>query len=89
LVDASDRRNCCLGSRGLPKGSATERRKRATHFEGAHFVFETGDIRILRDGRVQVTVVVPHDSVDGALKLRTSYGILLEARVAAVKRKAP
>ena len=58
-------------------------------FTEAHFVFETGDIKIARDGRAQITVYVPYDSVNEALKLRSSYGILLEAKVKPVTRKSP
>jgi len=48
-----------------------------------------GTIKILSNGCAQVTLTVPYDAVADALRLRTSYGILLEAKVAPVKRKAP
>jgi len=63
--------------------------KTRTGFEGATFFFETGEIKILRDGRVQITAFVPYDAIDEALKLRSSYGVLLEATVTTVRRKAP
>jgi hypothetical protein len=70
----------------LPKKAKTRAEE---YFDKAHFVFETGDIKILRDGRVQIAIFVPYDSADEALKLRDSYGVLLEAKVSIVKRKAP
>jgi hypothetical protein len=36
-----------------------------------------------------VTVFVPYEAVEEPLKLRDSYGILLEAEVRAVNRRAP
>lgn len=74
------------GARRSTKATPPES-KRNSFSETISFFFEQGDIKILRDGRCQMTIYVPFDNVPEALKLRTAYGILLEAKVEKVKRK--
>jgi hypothetical protein len=59
------------------------------HFDAADLVFEAGTIKILRDGRCEIHLFVPYDHVAEALKLRASYGMLLQGRISPVRRKAP
>jgi hypothetical protein len=59
------------------------------HFSAAKLVFETGNIKLLRNGTLELQIFVPHDQITEALKLRTSFGLLLEGTVKPVKRKEP
>ena len=93
-ADPVELENVTLYLAGKGKGSRPRNRTltvdtRPGKFTDAQFIFEMGTIKILSNGCAQVTLTVPYDAVADALRLRTSYGILLEAKVAPVKRKAP
>jgi hypothetical protein len=84
-----------LAGKGKNNGRANTRKKPAPrrvedrHFDAAHLVFEIGQMKILKDGRGEIAIFIPHDHLAEALELRTSYGMLLEGTVTPVKRKQP
>jgi hypothetical protein len=80
------------GGRGRVKTDTKRARHRAArpeHFSSAHIIFETGNVKHLRDGRTEIQIFVPYDGKTEAVKLTDSYGMLLEAKVQPVKRKMP
>lgn len=76
--------NARTNARG--RSQARRTRNRQERFEGAKFGIELNRMVVLPSGQMQLTVIVPHDDIMEAFKLRETPGLLLEASVKPVER---